>query len=720
MLSAVGRVEVSARAPSGSPYRAIGVNVGTDRAKGLAFATVVYGGPTAADPRTAVTFRLDGQTGRLSLLPEAFGPSGGSVQKSSPHQAPTLWSLRFRAQGAHDLFAPDVTVGRMRGVPYVIRYTGNDIIAAVGLRPFDTDEQLGQLLLTPELSGPAPAVEGWQILVGRDAALAAPLSSATALKCLYPASPSSKDLASKNGKVCGVDAAFGTLKLGLSSKDGGKGAVPQPIFVYNSAGQAVFYTALLAGESVKVQLPSGGPYRLADTRSGRALKDIAALSVVAHEDLDVLLPPRPAGKIRLDPGVDRSSALVTVNRLDQPKGLVVTPPDPTLDALGTRLSPNTLLVKEWPFDLPLLTGSYVVEIARGGGVFCNVRVSLAAGESRAHFCPPTTFTTAIPALDADVAGQPHYLAVEFSGAGDEQLSRALGVDLTLPSIEVTDAETGSSARFVADDALVSRVKERWAIVGSKPKGGALTAFAKMLREPLGGGEAPAKNGVFELGCPAPALTLAEYEKTAKRLQVDALRLFGCATGAEQNEHLALAARVQKQRPTPIALTSVPAVAFAEHGLFFPRLFLQTGSSTPPDSAAAIHGLKERRYALGAGVLMAVQNVKAVAGEAVNYEVDVETASSSEVSARWLFVFSENGQRHRQALEPPPNEGSGPDDRAEVVVTHMKFKLPAGDRFIRVEVRGSSRRSSVSQLFDRNYGTVLATTSFLTLPPRVVP
>ena len=602
-----------------------------------------------------------------------------------------LWKLRFRAVGALNLVARDEQVGAFRGIPYLIRYQGAEILSVVGFRPFDVEEQLGQMTLSPELGIDAPVVDGWQIMIGRDAALGTLASAGTIKGCMY-----AKDRAvAKLVPGCNTDATFGPLTASLPARDAGRQDVSQPLFVYDAAGHPVFYTALFAGESVSVMLPRAAGYRLADTRSGRALKDIAPFAIPGADGFKTELAARGAGRILIDPGEDRSPAMVTVNRLDQPKGLPVSPGLAEPSRQVTQLSANSFLVREWPVEFPLLSGAYVVELARGGdGVFCNVRAQIVGDQIRRHLCPALTYKTEIRSEGAFVAADLTAADVQTEGELGDVLKKVYGVTFMPPALTVDDDETGLQLRFVPGS---KDLDTRWTAARGRLKGGVLPRFAKFIRA-----QPEAVSGLLELGCPAPGVTLPEYERVAARVNADAVRLFGCATGFEQNEQLAAAGRIVRRKKAPLAITSVSPLAHAVSGAFFPRLFVPSRDlGEKPELPAFLGHVKAGDAIATAGSVIRLVALKARGGQHGDYDATVEVAASPEVRPRFIFLYTELGPLKR---EPVP-------DGVEPVRT-VKISFSAADaQWLRIEARGSSRRSSVSQLFDRNYGVALATSGF---------
>lgn len=697
IMTGIGRIEVSGHAPSGPVYRAIGVNAGVDRLKNLAYASFVYATAAAKSPRQIVTFRLDGSSGRLSILPEPAAAAGPLPKGLKP--LVVLWQLRFRAVGALNLAARDDLVGPFHGIPYLIRYQGADILGVVGFRPFDLDDQLAQLTLTPELGLSGPLIEGWQLLIGRDAALNTLSAAGTIKACMYDRGRT----AAKLVPGCSADSLFGRLTLALPERDAGRQEIAQPVFVYDAAGNPILYTALFAGETVVAELPRAPNYRLADTRSGRALKDIASFAIASADGYKTELSARGAGRVVIDPGQDRSPAMITVNRLDQPKGLPVAPGLVEPSRHVTQLSANSFLVHDWPVEWPLLAGTYVVELARGSdGVFCNVRAQIVENQVRKLLCPAATFKTEISDDAGFIAGDLTAPLDQAEGTIGETLKKVYGVTFLPPSLTVEDPESGLQLRFVPGS---PNLEGRWRASRGKSKGALLQAFAKFIRA-----QPEATNGVLELGCPAPGITLAEYERTAGRLNPDAVRLFGCATGLEQNEQLAVAGRLVRRKKSPLAITPVSPLAHAVSGIFFPRLFVAAADlGKTPDLGGFLTRVKAAEAVATAGAVVRLADIKPRAGVRGDYTASVELSSSPEVRPRYIVVYTEQGVVKREPIA---------DAERSLRTLTINLTVPSDAQWLRVEVRGSSRRSSVSQLFDRNYGIALATTGFRPFKPSV--
>src|SRR5690606_14530470 len=102
------------------------------------------------------------------------------------------------------------------------------------------------------------------------------------------------------------------------------------------------------GDAATIDLPSGQELTLGDTLAGRLVDGVEPLTLARGETRVLAVPPREKSLLRVDVGIARSPAILTVRRLDaagREAGVV------TLDAAGPaaeRLSPTTWLVRSWP------------------------------------------------------------------------------------------------------------------------------------------------------------------------------------------------------------------------------------------------------------------------------------------------------------------------------------------------------------------------------------
>lgn len=684
---ALGAFDLRRDGRDGRPYRASAVDVGVDAEKGLAFATFVF--TSGASPRMTASYRLDGE--RLAVELGALKPSDRQEPGTTP------WSMRLRATGISHLVPPTDEYGPMRGTPYLVRYRGDDVIALIGHRPFDVDDAVAETTLTPARApGVKATPEGFDLLIGRQAAARVGARHAQIRACAAALKLSAG--------ACKEQVPTGEATLTLASDDVGGAQVAQPVYVFDADGRVRAYTALFAGESMTVAMPAASPLRLADTRSGRMFAGLEPWTPDPGKAATLALPPRSSGRVRVNAPAHGGAAVLTLNRLDQPRGegavLEIVAPAGT-----RRLSPATFLVESWPLELRLVAGGYAAELSTGGeGTFCSFRMQVRDGRPAEYECPKTTYTTGIPGADAARLAD---LATLTPAAAVARWQRLLGVSLVavdqpagsggaVYALRAVDPDSGMELSFAP---ATKELAERWAETPEAKSDEPLPAFAALVRG------SDANQGVLELSCPVDGMAPFEYDFLAQQLKPDALRLFGCMHGSVQTEWLELVGRMTGRRGSAYALTAVPALEGLVHGAFYPRLALPADASGTPASAAWVGALRAGRHVLGAGASV---EVKAWERPGANHHIlTVDVATTPEIRARHLVVYTERGQLLKKALEP----------RAPTTQTQkVDITLPHGAQFIRIELRGTARRASVSQLFDRGAGVLLATTNFLDVRP----
>jgi hypothetical protein len=214
--------------------------------------------------------------------------------------------------------------------------------------------------------------------------------------------------------------------------------------------------------------------------------------------------------------------------------------------------------------------------------------------------------------------------------------------------------------------------------------------------------------------------LFDYELQVKRLGPDALRLFGCPYGGDQAELLSLWSRLSSGRRTPYLLTSVSLVDRPTSGQFFPRLFAlpkpvaaDAAAGEKEATAAATGSLVEQlragAFGLSSGAVLAITEARRASGgraaSTPDLTLSVAFATTPDVKARTLFVWSEKGLIRRESL--------GTKDGPVGALT-TAFDIPADAKWLRLELRGTPPRAAFARLFDRGDGIMLATTNFVPL------
>lgn len=562
----------------------IAVDLGVDQAAGFAFATYVYTSPQQTAGRHFVTYRLDAEAGRLAM---SFDDGDNQLKAAG------RWQLAVRGSGdlVHDLAAPT-------GPVYAVQATGIDAVGVIGYRAAQVRPALGGFELTTPPSSARikvdrdrPLVEGYELLLTR-AALARLLRRVDdAKECQFgtfrPKSPLRPETRMAWLLACETDAPRTQLTVSLPAQDPGMDAVALPIFVFDGdGGKPLTRIAVLAGDDLKVDVPHGRSLILADTLQGRLVAGFDPMTLERGEVKPIALPARRHGVVRLDIGVDRGVALLTVRRLD---GGVGEPGVVAVDAGGARpevVGRGTWLVRAWPVLLDVLPGGYEIALSRGAsGVFCRRTIRAGEGEPLVVDCPSPR-----PRPSDQL-----YADLSFTGAASEPgvYGAALGVDLMtrevqgefgkrrrrareaalLPVISTIDEATGLTLQLIPASQTLA---DRWAKLKPKVVQDVLPAFARFAREEGG-------TALLELGCPGPGVTLAEYEQLARNLRPSAVRLFGCRSGDEERELLALWMRLSAARAEPLLLTSVSRLEGDPMATTFPRLVLPTVRGRDPAS-----------------------------------------------------------------------------------------------------------------------------------------
>ncbi len=567
----------------------VGVDLGAEKAAKLAFVTQVYG---ATDPKTSkqtMTWRLDAEQGTLAVVMADFGSAGTKSPKGG-HK----W--RIRLTGRH---AESVT-----GKNYWIRAADADVASFLPYRQMSSN-LLPEGLILEQAAGEAPPVDGFELLLGRDATGRTLVRAANLEDCLHGTQRPRKPL-KEEAKLpwllsCQTSLAKTTLRL--TSAPGETGAVVRPLYVFSSDGLPVLYTALEGSkDTVDVLLPNTGEttYQVADTRYGRQLPGSGVIApdgrVVAVE-----VPIPDSGLLRLSPGGSKASAILSVTRLDRSGGV-----DAGIVAAGDgdshlRIAANRLLIRSWPADLELEAGGYELSLSRGGeGRICTVRavvqrqrrVVLGCGEKAA----PTP-KEAVERTWIDLA------AAEGSGLPLQSLKQALGVDLLAEPVDETGGRAGPLRVLRAEDEATGTVLSfvpatsvlagRWERQKKTPSAQDLAArFVRLVRGEGG-------QGLVELGCPAPGTSAFDYELLVQRLQPDAVRLFGCEGESKAGEWLALYDRLAAARRVPYLLTSESGLR-ATSGRA-PRILLRMSpKALQQKPETAVNALLEGAYEVSAG------------------------------------------------------------------------------------------------------------------------
>lgn len=586
---------VELRNEAGPAYQPVAIDLGTDAESGAAYATYIYTAVGQKNVRQLVTFRFDPEVGRLAVLFDDYNDGSGP-------KAASQWHLRLTGDGAMTA-APRSDYGGVLGSSYVLAASGTDVTAIVGYRAFSVTELEGARTLAPQTSTKErQPLEGYEIYLTRRSAARVVRRVYDLKECLFGAFRP-KTLPKPESRFswilgCETDTPRTFVTLMTPPTDAGGARVSQPVFFFQPGGEPIIRTALFAGESLAVDVPPGIDLDIGDTAGGRLIEGAGPISMQRGEAKTIALAARPHAVLRIDLGIDKEAALLTLRRLDaRSDGEAGVTGIDTASGNVKFIGYGTWLVKSWPVLVDVLPGGYEVMLARGGaGVFCRRTLRALEGEPATVRCSPPK------PLPPDRL----YADLSFSkGAQDPRAyGSALGVDLLTKAVgEVT---TITARRKIHETTLIASLSivdeatqldmqvvpaspvlaARWAKVQPRKTQDVMATFAHFAHEEGG-------VSLLELGCPGPSVSLFEYELLVNRLNPDAVRLFGCRSGEDERELINLWTRLSVGRKQPLVLTSVSRLDAIQHPTVFPRLVLPTVRGREPASvllAAARGGL----------------------------------------------------------------------------------------------------------------------------------
>ena len=716
--SSLGRVDLAPVAglmmSSPAVYHAAGVDMGADKATGVAHAAIVL--TAEAQPKQLVQVRLDGERRSVTLTIDDFSSPGRTSDRT--------WQLRLRSDTVTNLVGQETQLGSVSGSPYVVRYDGADVAALMSFRLAQVHDDFGELVVQPESMRPGqsgnPPIEGYELALSRGAVANLHARVQAISDCLYGVKRPKKMLSDAARATwlatCRSDVPEHRAKITLPATDAGGSSAPQPVYLFDDNGAALTYNALFAGESLDLALPAGVRLQFADTRSGRILPgsepiDLTPAAATLQDDskpIAVVLPPRRAHSLRIMPfnGDDRA-AFVSVSRLDMPRGHALAV-DFENDESATRLSDGLFLVKDWPLKLELLDGGYQIDVTRGDdGTICTLRLTVGEGRAEKVSCPKATFTTEIPGLrdqaTLDIA------TVAPPDAGQVEVIRhAFGVDAMvapvtvavptaaspqmLPVLRLDDEQSGLTMQLTPAD---TELAERWA---AEPQGEGqerLERFVKFARR-----EAP--DSWLELGCPV-AMPPAEYRYLVGRLDPDAVRLIGCWQGDDLETQMLGAAAEGRVGP-PLQFTTVSVLHDLTFAGFFPRLLVSKAASASAAELAA--ALKRGEFSVTAGAAVTDVQLEKSNAAGSTHVVSFNFAATRESRPRYVVLYTEDGRLKRETV----SEGGGDAP----VKVQVNLTPPKGARYLRIEIKGSPRRTTMSRMFDLDEGVIMAATNFIAL------
>ena len=232
--------------------------------------------------------------------------------------------------------------------------------------------------------------------------------------------------------------------------------------------------------------------------------------------------------------------------------------------------------------------------------------------------------------------------------------------------------------------------------------------------------ATVQGAFLELGCPGPGMSIFEYQQKLIKIKPDAAQIFGCGIGASQMELLLALGKVIKKIGKNIYLTTAASQSekIGKMELSHLRFF----EENLDEQSELVESLRKGEFSFVAGGFIRLNGAqKATYSEIASiqkskalkhgYTITVELALENSVKARKLIVYSESGPVMGQLL-------------TDETLKNRFFKIvvpwDSRDKYIRLEVRGSHRSSSMNQLFDRGAGSHLGSSNFVKIASVLIP
>lgn len=638
---------------TGESPGALAVDLSVTAQTGTATATFLYADGAHSDSLRAATYNLVPDQGRLTLLIHSvankkasrLSPISVDTTKQPPSSSDTGLRIRPYYGVKPHSFLENSADGRSPFLPAFWLYHADAIVSVIGLKPLrEEHEKDGSILLkyATKTKDQTLPFEGFEWLLGRQQTAFTYQHQSNLAQCLYgekrPRSWPQHDPVLAYVDACSASESPTNLRLSLSDKDPGGKTTPYPVFVFDEQGRIRSYTAVFAGETVELSLPTDVPMRLASTFYGRMVEGSAEEPKVLEpgevEKIDLL--PRETGLIRVD-GPDHGRAGV----------LALKRADGGVDILGakdgfengcvvlekgkyarpvTTLETGVFLAPKWPVYCELLGGEYRIEIESGGDKnTCRLRAYPQKNYPQNIECPPH------PSLDETlVMNRYTFFDLAFPGDSTRRIdlglapeSKPSGKDISLQktnglwSESATDRSDWIGASYLAEpwgierffksnfkyqDALASnslnlpvlRVIDESSGVALQyfPANGELIRiFQKFkLRRPddsvgalLDTIQTAESDGFLELGCPSMTQSLFDYELLVRRVRPDGLRLFGCPSDIGEKSLVAFWAKLSLEAEKPYILTSGSPMDVIPRG-GYPRLVAKNSEEKTMDES----------------------------------------------------------------------------------------------------------------------------------------
>lgn len=681
--SAFGSLSISQNTLQPSPSPAVSIDAGASQDGKLAWVQIIY--------------RPLGRVGSDKIVRYEVSVDAAAVRVRFPGNQ-SAWALKFgRGRGAYLLNKQEVH-GGLEGHLFFSRYFDHESFYMLSYRPFLHKAELGEDIFKPERSrssSQARSMEGYEFWFGIRESQGILWRLFAMKQCILGRE---SDLAG-----CMIKVPYGSASIKLSEADAGGKSLPLPMHVVDDSGQSILYAPLLAGEQIMLKLPTGREYSLSGSRRGKGWPTIGKIKPIVGQGVEVEIPPRFLGKASVSIRSDQEQAILQVTSLERAKGERVLFPEGS-SPQNIFLSPNSVLVKEWPATIALLEGEYELVLVRSGSEqLCKKRFTIDSRRQVDIECVPEapSANRLVMTVDADLATP----AGTMTPAERRDFARVFGLQWlagsafeetpnTLPTRYANEAGTGLVLRWLGPSDQLDREPTYLS--------NDIVQFSKWVS---------LNAGFTEMSCPGPGMSLFDYKQRLLRFKPNAARVFGCRLGAGQDALLSVLGEVIQQSGRNIYLTPVSTLDFLNFGGGYGHLRIQQPKIE--DSNALIKALELGNYIFAAGADVRLKSITEAKGSGRSnkvYEMTVRLEVDKFVRARRLVVYSERGVVHRQLLTEQESD-----------VNTIKFEVPwrHSDKYVRIEVRGSGQSGSVSRLFDRGDGVHLSSTNFIPVASHLV-
>jgi hypothetical protein len=699
---------------------------------------------------------------RLRLLFLERGERGESF-------APLGWPVKFVETIGSTITGPQEVTARFRGSLYVQCYLDNQVFGFVSSRPFDVKEQSGDIKMTFDSysENTARRPEIFDIFFGSRASSILLAESRSLFECIHGSS--GVDFRSKSVtdaltalSDCQRNRSSSFLTLGSREASLQHGTIPYPLYIFNQRKKSLLYLALKPGSAFRLPLPRDDLIYLSSQRSGTSwdnrafagkltVKGLETLqkpksrsedstvvinprAVPIDNSIDVTIPARRQAEIEIHPATLTPSILM-VEALDAPRGS----DSRVISASGEeiqRLSRNTFLSRG-KVRLTLFAGRYrALLITTRTGIVCDLPINARYGRKRKHRCPKSQTTVQSAASQyvsgnlGPIMGMKEELLLGATGSlfwseHDSDLSKEVKAKKSYQ--ELSPKNSQSSLNIVTTpveigDRPILRVwhdaKDKDAIQKRLPDSGPQDLQKLKLDFP---------NSIVELMCISPGMNLQEFRQILNRWQPDAIQVFGCGQGELQDSLLNLVADFHRRSDRQLLLTPVGWFDTWAWNGFIPQMKLKPRHVSPLNSDNWWKAVHSGDFSLSAGALIESIAARRIIPDTlpsdglkpITVELAITLSHLPHFKPRVLLIYSEFELVKKKLLFDLVADGTQ-------IITNLS--MSADTKWIQVVVRGSGMGQSVSQLFSRGSGYLMAASNFLPVaeltdgatPPKTAP